>query len=216
MTARSCIQFGDLVSRLVRSRNLTFNAGQSVDMLLASLAGDGSDRIMLRTTAQQGRNMRLLRKTLLLAFSPLAFGLICSAGISSHADAQEFRVYQGRVQMPDFRGRDRSYATYQTRIANGMRSGPNFAGRYAVVEIGCGTGCRFVVVGNVATGQLFNFPYGGEEYQSLWLTYNVKSNVVEAQWVSDDRCNKDTLRWNGVRFASVNRRVVGGTSRCNL
>jgi hypothetical protein len=57
----------------------------------------------------------------------------------------------GQLRMPDFLGRDRNYATYRTRIAEGIKVGPNFAGRYAFIEIGCGTGCRFAFVADVST-----------------------------------------------------------------
>jgi len=134
----------------------------------------------------------------------------------SAAFAQATPVYQGRIVYPDFAGRDRAFSMFKTRIINEMRTGPNFAGRYAMVELGCGTSCRFVLIADVATGKVSRFPYGGEEYYGLWLTYNVKSPYVEAQWESGGRCLKDTLNWNGVRFVSTNRRVAGGPSACEL
>lgn len=120
------------------------------------------------------------------------------------------------MRLPDFAGPDRDYARYKTRISNEMRTGPNFAGRYAMVEIGCGTGCRFVFVGDVATGRVYDFPYGGEEYYMLDLRYNVKSEYVVAHWISGEKCMEDLLDWNGKRFRSTNKRVLGGRQLCNL
>jgi len=141
-------------------------------------------------------------------------GAIVGASASLPAVAQNIPVYRGAVQYPDFSGRDRAYANYRTRIVNEMRTGPNFAGRYAIVELGCGTGCSFVFVADVSTGRVYNFPYGGEEYYMMSLSYGVKSNYITAQWISDQNCVADDLMWNGTRFISQNRRVVGDSSRC--
>ena len=64
--------------------------------------------------------------------------------------------------MPDFRGRDRAYAMLRTRIRDGAKAGPNFAGYLALVEIGCGAGRRVVRVVDVRTGRVLDFPLGGE------------------------------------------------------
>ncbi|KXU30656.1 hypothetical protein A0J57_20140 [Sphingobium sp. 22B] len=158
--------------------------------------------------------MRLNFRSAFVALT--AFGAV-SVGLLPHtSDAQPNRVYQGRIMYPDFNGRDRQYAMFRTRIVNEMRTGPNFAGHYAMVEIGCGTSCRFALVADVATGKVSRFPYGGEEYYMLWLTYNVKSHYIEAQWQQGEKCVKDTLKWNGVRFVSTNKRVVGDASTCDL
>src|SRR5271157_5772624 len=51
-------------------------------------------------------------------------------------------VYVGKVRLPDFRGRDKKSSMFRTRIIEGMGDGANFAGKYNVIQIGCGTGCR--------------------------------------------------------------------------
>ncbi|WP_262568854.1 hypothetical protein [Agrobacterium tumefaciens] len=50
--------------------------------------------------------------------------------------------FSGKTVMPDFRGRDREFNSFRTRIRDGMRQGPNFAGRYTLIQIGCGTGAH--------------------------------------------------------------------------
>jgi len=124
------------------------------------------------------------------------------------------RVYQGRIQLPDFAGRDRQFARFRTRIVNEMQTGPNFAGHYAMVETGCGTGCRFVIIGDVATGKVTSFPYGGEKYNMLQLTYSVKSNYVSAVWASGNNCYSDTLEWNGATFKSSGVERFGNSDAC--
>ncbi len=46
---------------------------------------------------------------------------------------------------------------FRTRLAEGSRSGPNFAGRYTVVVWGCGTGCAQMAVVDARTGRVY-FP----------------------------------------------------------
>lgn len=112
-------------------------------------------------------------------------------------------VYQGRIVLPDFKGRDKEFSTFRTRIREEMKSGPNFAGHYAIVVIGCGMGCRFAFIGDVANGQMFQFPYGGEEHLEMILSFNVKGSNVGVRWVSGDNCMSDTLLWNGAQFQST-------------
>lgn len=156
------------------------------------------------------RAKRSLAQAVLVA---TAFGCAATT-LPTRANAQETQVYRGAPRLPDFQGADRRFGTYRTRISNEMRTGPNFAWRYAVVEIGCGTSCRFVFVGDVSTGRVYAFPYGGEEFYMLNLRYNVKENYVTARWISDGVCMEDFLEWDGARFTSANKRVVGPRTIC--
>jgi hypothetical protein len=88
----------------------------------------------------------------------------------------------------------------RTRIRQGMKAGANFAGHLALIEIGCGTGCRFVPVVDVRTGRVYDFPLGGEETPSLWLKYRPTSRYVLATWVEEGRCIRAGLIWNGSAF----------------
>lgn len=124
------------------------------------------------------------------------------------------RVFQGQVRLPDFAGRDRKYANFHTRIRAGMSTGPDFAGHYAVVQIGCGTECTFAFVGDVATGQVYDFPYGGEQYRQMQIIRSAKSNDLKVVWIANGRCNRDWLTWNGASFTSVARLDLGPSEFC--
>ncbi len=117
----------------------------------------------------------------------LASALLCISSTQAHAETGSRlpmnQVYRGTIHLPDFNGRDSQYARFKTKITNEMKTGPNFAGHYAIVTVGCGTSCNFSFVGDVATGQVFSFPYGGEEYYMLQLRYGVKDNSVSVKWV---------------------------------
>lgn len=151
----------------------------------------------------------------LLTISVALLSLISTVAFSQAInDLPMDRVYQGPIQLPDFTGRDRAYLTYRTKITNEMKTGPNFAGHYAIIEIGCGTSCRFAFIGDVVTGQVFSVPYSGENYYMLQLQYGVKSNYVSAHWVENDACYSDFISWNGKEFLGSEKRVVGPKEKC--
>ena len=89
-------------------------------------------------------------------------------------------VYSGPAQLPDFRGRDRKYNSYRTRLSEAAKKGPNFAGRYRILRIGCGTGCTNNFIIDVATGEVFEVPVGGEDQQQVVLKYDIGSRLLFA------------------------------------
>lgn len=126
-------------------------------------------------------------------------------------------VHKGKVKLPDFRGRDKDFASYRTRITQGMKEGPNFAGKIALIEIGCGTGCRFVSVGDVSTGRMYpSFPLGGEENYRLDLHYRPTSRLVVAYWVdmADDKCMREDYEWTGKDFRQISKKAIGAGDDC--
>lgn len=118
-------------------------------------------------------------------------------------------VYHGPPAMPDFHRRDREFNDIRTRIRNGIKEGANFAGRHRVIQIGCGSGCTFVVVADISTGQVYRFPHGGETDQMLRLEYRVSSNLLRAWWVPNldktDSCLEEDFLLTGGHFLSLGR-----------
>lgn len=160
-----------------------------------------------------------LRLVTLVAAASLAVSLSSLTPTAALAQAPASplpmdRVYQGPIRLPDFAGRDRRFADFRTRIRNEMSTGPNFAGHYALVRIGCGTSCSFAFVADVATGEVFDFPFGGEEYYVLSLDYQVKFNWVTARWISGDDCMRASVTWDGRRFTPGEKTVIGPRSMC--
>lgn len=149
----------------------------------------------------------------------LASALLCILAIPAYADTVSKlpmnQVYQGPIHLPDFNGRDSEYAHFRTRITNEMKTGPNFAGHYAIVTVGCGTSCNFSFVGDVATGKVYGFPYGGEEYYMLQLRYGVKDNFISVRWVDNNVCYSDSITWNGNEFTSTGKTVIGEREKCD-
>ena len=125
-------------------------------------------------------------------------------------------LYRGASTMPDFEERDRKFKDFRTRIRNGIREGPNFAGRYKVIQFGCGTGCSFVFVADVSTGRVSNFPHGGEYDQELQLEYRLASSLIRARWVPNlekmDSCLLEDFLLKDGNFLSLGR---PGPAACN-
>lgn len=126
-------------------------------------------------------------------------------------------TYKGSIKLPDFAGRDKSFASYRTRISEGMREGPNFAGSMALIEIGCGTSCRFAYAGDVSTGKVYAFPLGGEGNYSMSLYYLPNSRLVVAQWEEheENRCYQARYIWTSGSFRLVEKRVLGPREACS-
>lgn len=118
-------------------------------------------------------------------------------------------IYRGPPVMPNFAGRDRGFRDFRTRIRNGIRQGPNFAGRYKVIQFGCGTGCSDVLVADVSSGHIYDFPRGGEDDQMLQLEYRISSNLIRTWWVPDidnmNRCLQEDFVFKRGRFVSLGK-----------
>lgn len=108
-----------------------------------------------------------------------------SNGMASFSDFAVDTVFTGSSRQPDFDGEQAGYRNFRTRISNGAAAGPNFAGHFAIIVIGCGTSCRFAFVVDVESGTVQDFPYGGEEHYGMSLIYVVESRLVRVKWLSD-------------------------------
>ena len=91
------------------------------------------------------------------------------------------KVYRGPIAKPDF-ARNAKWLPAQRVIRASFRSGPNFAGHFRIVPIGCGADCVNFVMGDVITGKLYDFPIGGEGYYGLDLVYSEQSRTISAYW----------------------------------
>lgn len=125
-------------------------------------------------------------------------------------------LYRGPTRFPDFKGRDRDYNDFRTRIRDGLKDGPNFAGDISVVQIGCGGGCSFVVVASNRTGKVMSFPRGGEENLYLSLKFQPDSRLMIAQWASQepDGCFVESFDFDEAVWNEVAKRRVGPADAC--
>ncbi|NTH14236.1 hypothetical protein G6L99_19125 [Agrobacterium rhizogenes] len=124
--------------------------------------------------------------------------------------------FAGRTMLPDFKGRDRQFNSFRTRIRDGMRQGPNFAGHYTLIQIGCGTGCSFAIVADNKTGQPASLPRGGEANMYLALDYRLESRLLAAQWFSYDagRCFLEYFDFDRDEWKPLARADIGNSHTC--
>lgn len=150
-----------------------------------------------------------MRFQLIIASAAIAVSIAAAHAGQSFDSFPVGKIYNGTPTMPDFTGRDQEFKYFSAPIWNGIKEGANFAGRYRVVQIDCGTGCSFVVVADVSTGKVVIFPHGGDGDQMLQLQYKVSSNLIRAWWVPIGQdmgeCLQEDLLLKDDEFVSLGR-----------
>ena len=127
------------------------------------------------------------------------------------ADYPPTDTLKSAAKFPDFKGRDRAFKEYRTRIRDGVSGGVNFAGHYSFITIGCGTECRFGYVVDLRTGQVFDFPYGGEEQYQMDLLFSRDSRLVRVRWKGSwdsETCTEKDLLVEGIEWRILAERTV--------
>ena len=147
------------------------------------------------------------------------FAPLSASSIQSTPSFEQFGVdsiYRGETTFPDFHGRDSSYSMFKTRIREGMRNGPNFAGFFSLIQFGCGTDCSSVYIANNKTGQIFDFPRDGEEHSFLQLRFKRYSSMVIAQWgnYNPNICILEYFEWQKTTFRLLLSKRLGSSDEC--
>ncbi len=152
----------------------------------------------------------------------VASALILVSVAAVPARAADFKDYPakpafGHVVTPTFTGRNRKHRDYRTMFRWGFKSAPRFAGHYALMGAGCGTGCTFTWLGDLTTGAIYDFPRSGETYADLDLDFHPDSRLLRARWdqTSDGAngahfCVYDEFVLTGARFKLLNTRKTPG------
>lgn len=124
--------------------------------------------------------------------------------------------FTGKTVLPDFKRRDREFNSFRTRIREGMREGPNFAGHYTLIQIGCGAGCSFAIVADNQTGRPASFPRGGEDNMYLTLDYSRDSRLVAVQWLSYEvnKCFIEFFDFDRNTWKPISKTEIGDTDAC--
>ncbi len=123
-------------------------------------------------------------------------------------------AYRGKLKQPDFKGRDKDFAPFKTRILEGMNQGVNFSGEYRVTQIGCGSSCSFAILSNLRTGEQFDFPRGGEEAGPLSLKFSANSSLMISTWKSGDDCLLESLLFDGKKWVTLAKPSLGKADLC--
>ena len=119
--------------------------------------------------------------------------------------------YRGAVVQPAFRGPQHSYYLFRTSIRRGVRGGPRFAGRFAFITVGCGTGCLSSVIADLKTGLVHDVPGSGEQHSYQDLDYRPDSAVLKERWPATSSaghpvyCITEVWKWTGSGFVTLDR-----------
>jgi hypothetical protein len=105
---------------------------------------------------------------------------------------------------------------FRTRIREGAKEGPNFAGKYTIASWGCGSGCVSFVVVDAHTGKVYDnvpfsilgLPYQGTESQRDYrgLVYKLGSRLLIADGCPEDEpknCGTHYYEWLGKGFKKL-------------
>jgi len=112
-------------------------------------------------------------------------------------------IYKGKPAVPILRTpEDREY---RTRIREGAKKGPNFAGHYTLIILGCGTECSSFLIVDAVTGRVFS--HAQKEYtcepqfkiDSRLLTTDVCTGAIMTG------CNRAFWEWAGTELRFLTR-----------
>jgi hypothetical protein len=104
---------------------------------------------------------------------PVAVVLLGSLLSSSAAKQPQFKDYpvdgtfSGVPSPPIFR--TPGQRMFRNVIKDGLKKGPNFAGRFTVAEWGCGTGCVSIAVVDNYSGAVYDGPVGSLPHAAIYL-----------------------------------------------
>jgi hypothetical protein len=85
--------------------------------------------------------------------------LLPQVAISASPDYDQYReekIFKGKPAEPNL-ATHKDARMYRTVLKEQSRKGPNFAGHYTIVRIGCGTSCAKIAVVDAETGHVY-FP----------------------------------------------------------
>ena len=87
-------------------------------------------------------------------------------------DFPSLEVYKGKVAAVDLKSYPEAHK-YRTRLQDGVKVGPNFAGHYVVVTIGCGANCQSQWIVDANNGKVL-----GRFFSSLGAAYRIDSTLL--------------------------------------
>jgi hypothetical protein len=112
-------------------------------------------------------------------------------------------IYQGSPARPVLRSPgDREY---RTRIREGAKTGPNFAGHYTVIIIGCGTECASFVIVDAANGTVYS--RAQKEYTCEPI-FKIDSRLLSTDVCTGairKNCNRAFWEWTGKELKFLTR-----------
>lgn len=123
-------------------------------------------------------------------------------------------AYAGERHMPDFNGAQRGFRVYRTLLSQGAAQGPNFAGQFALVQIGCGAGCNATYQINLATGGITEITFARSVVD---IQNRVDSALLKARWFiapaalnGQWKCHYENYVWRDGQLTSLGQAETDG------
>jgi hypothetical protein len=161
---------------------------------------------------------------LLNAVIAFGFALTCmsslegrlSAGILDYADYPVLSVFHGLPAKPKFKLGTHTWPDADPRFRDVVRfdvaKGANFAGTYTIVETSCGTGCTYIVVVDVRSGDIFEHLAfrmvvvgRPDEYSGLSFRLDSRLLMVEGFVDGSHKPTRSYYEWVGTGFRSIRK-----------
>ena len=146
---------------------------------------------------------------LLLVGVMVAFNAAAQSAMPRFQDFPATDVFRGSPAAP-LLGSARYGGTFRTRLRDGARKGPNFAGAFTIVMWGCGSPCQYLAVIDARTGALSKQTL----QTATGATYRVDSRLLivdprQPDYPPPGECaacgTEAAYVWNGTRFEPVGK-----------
>jgi hypothetical protein len=124
---------------------------------------------------------------------------------------QDEDAFQGQPAKPHIV--KKNHRAFRTAILDAAEKGPNFAGRYAIAQWGCGSGCLSMALVDEATGKVFSGPFetlttptvsGENAHEFQGLVFQLNSRLFIADGCQEDKtCATYYYEWKNDKFEIV-------------
>ncbi len=91
------------------------------------------------------------------------------------------QAFTGARRMPNFYGAQSAFRSYRTALGEGAARGPNFAGQYGLVQIGCGADCNETYLIDFATGGVSEVHFSPESGTGVEIKNAMNSALLKTQ-----------------------------------
>ena len=100
-----------------------------------------------------------------------------------------------------------------------LKKGPNFSGRYRILEFGCGSECVYALMFDLSNGKKIEFPRGGEAILGMSLLFQLDSNLIIVKsykkFIGTPVCKFEGLLFKEEKFVSLGSRFFKGEEKCS-
>ena len=124
-------------------------------------------------------------------------------------------ISTGPFVAPNYRDMAPRHRKFRTALALAALAGPNYAGHFAVVEVGCGTACSIPMALDLTTGAVVDLPPEVSMSPDVIYEYHRNSALLVALtgidiFTDKPRCKKSFFHWANGSFAKLGETEAPG------